>query len=509
MKLDSDGHDEEAENNIYNALFESIKDCGILLNKKGNIQDVNENTLRYLGYDKEDLIQKPILDFTPPGAATKAYDKFWELTPEFNRATFETKLYKQNKEEITVEVSCHFLGRYDNVGEVLMDYRDITLRKTIENKIENRKDQYKTIVETSPDGYLLLATDGKIQDTNEAYAKLSGYSQKKLKTMNYFDLAMGKKGDIPENSLFNNFHKTKSGDIIPVKVKVSRFKDENNIDTVIMFVYSINEYLQLITKLKEERKIMEKILAGLTKQDLDGILIYKIGAGIRFTNEVLQNAFGYTNEEFEKMHLTNIYHPEDFDTVSEGLASVFDKVNDKFTSKSRFMSKGGEVIEANVEVTNRRDEDGNYLGVFLISNIVVLDESVKKIKEHNIHEILSTYDLSKTTGILIAKIGDHGYIYANSYMQENIGYNQVELNNIEAIDLIHPNDFSTMKKNAIKVVLGFTKKAKFKGCYIRKDGGIIEADHIETKYKDKKSKRSYLVLQLDNIVQKEILETTN
>lgn len=64
---------------------------------------------------------------------------------------------------------------------VLSIAREISERKMMDER-------YKTIIQTSMDGFWLVDTHGRILDVNDAYSRLSGYSRDELLNMNVKDL---------------------------------------------------------------------------------------------------------------------------------------------------------------------------------------------------------------------------------------------------------------------------------------------------------------------------------
>ncbi|MES0491378.1 MAG: PAS domain S-box protein [Leptospirales bacterium] len=133
-----------------------------------------------------------------------------------DKTRFETFLLCADNSVVSVEINCHFMGGGE-AGQILASCRALDHRKKVETAIGRRTDNYREILDESPDGFLLMTPKGKIIETNDAYAKLVGYTKDEILQMNYYQLVIGKNGEanqngILENSLFNNYHKTKAGD---------------------------------------------------------------------------------------------------------------------------------------------------------------------------------------------------------------------------------------------------------------------------------------------------------
>jgi len=397
MKNIPNEENEEKETNIFNVMFEAIHDCAFILQKDGTIFDVNKNALNKLGYEEEDLIGTNILEFIPPGTASESYDQIWALTSENNKTSFESVIYNSTIQEITVEINAHFLGK-DDVGTALVSLRDISHRKGIETTIDITKGtKDNAIIQSSPDGYLMISRDGRILDTNPAYAQISGYTKSELLTMNYYDIVAGKKGQankpIPQNSLFNNLHKTKSGNIIPVKVEIRYLKNVDDQDVTLMFIYSIKEHIQLLKQLRKERKIMEKILASITNKDSTGVMVGKNLYGFAFANDFIIDTFGYSKDELMAFDtLPFLMDPVDPDGNIDKYLGVLNGDLDTANITHRFIKKNGRIFQADVEIKNHKDSSGENIMIMLFANIVHTEETADEKLERNLTAIAEKYE---------------------------------------------------------------------------------------------------------------------
>jgi len=65
---------------------------------------------------------------------------------------------------------------------------DITVRRRAEEALRVSEEQYRAVIEASPDGFWMLDTQGRLLEVNETYARLSGYSRAELQSMLVFEL---------------------------------------------------------------------------------------------------------------------------------------------------------------------------------------------------------------------------------------------------------------------------------------------------------------------------------
>ncbi len=65
---------------------------------------------------------------------------------------------------------------------------DITERKQTEENLRRGEEQYRAVIETAPDGFLITDARGHLLEANDAYVRLSGYSLDELRRMTIADL---------------------------------------------------------------------------------------------------------------------------------------------------------------------------------------------------------------------------------------------------------------------------------------------------------------------------------
>lgn len=108
---------------------------------------------------------------------------------------------------------------------------DITERKQQEVDLEERELRYRSVVETSQDGFWLANREGKLISVNEAYIRLSGYSRDELLRLSITDLEAKENSQETNAHIVKTFgqgydrfesaHLRKDGSVWPVEITVS------------------------------------------------------------------------------------------------------------------------------------------------------------------------------------------------------------------------------------------------------------------------------------------------
>jgi len=129
--------------------------------------------------------------------------------------------------------------------------------------IEEQLVIYQTIIESSMDGFWLLDMHGHILLVNEAYCKMSGFSEQELLSMMICDVEAALTADeifaqikkITELGMerFKSKHRRKDGRIIDVEISI-QFRHINNFRRYICFIRDITENLEVVKELHQSHK---------------------------------------------------------------------------------------------------------------------------------------------------------------------------------------------------------------------------------------------------------------
>jgi PAS domain S-box-containing protein len=115
-------------------------------------------------------------------------------------------------------------------------YMDITELKQTEMALRESEGRYRAAVETAADGFWMLDGDGHILLSNDAYARLSGYSRQELLTMRVPDVEANEDSAAVRRHMdhvrkfgsdnFETHHRDRNGNVWPVEVHVSYWESD-------------------------------------------------------------------------------------------------------------------------------------------------------------------------------------------------------------------------------------------------------------------------------------------
>jgi len=121
------------------------------------------------------------------------------------------------------------------VERFLINIRD---RETLEETLQLSEKKYRKLHETMMDGFVYVDMNGKIEEYNESYRALLGYSPDELSQLNYIDITPEKwhafeQKIIEEQTLIKGYsevyekeYRKKDGTIIPIELRTLLIKNE-------------------------------------------------------------------------------------------------------------------------------------------------------------------------------------------------------------------------------------------------------------------------------------------
>lgn len=218
------------------ALFVHAVDGVVMFDSKGIIIEVNESFSKILGIDSHHLIGRPIGSW------------FSELTPESIRKAriegqdsleFEFEWLIPEKGVADIEVKTQ-IGTLDAEEIFICTCRDITLRRDHERSLVQREDQFRSLIESSPNGIILLDNDGRVKQVNRETERLLGYNRDELLGKTGDDILLGSSWISPggafdqywadiSSSEFNESREivalSRSGESLHIELGVTRITD--------------------------------------------------------------------------------------------------------------------------------------------------------------------------------------------------------------------------------------------------------------------------------------------
>jgi PAS domain S-box-containing protein len=162
----------------YRTIFESLSDVYYRTDRQGRVTEISPSVRRQAGYDPEDVIGHPVTDFYQDPSAWKEFDRRLRKSGSVN--DYELRLKGKDGRVFDVSVSSQIvLDERGNAIGVEGVLRDITARKRAEDALRESEEKFRTMVENSLQGLIILQDD-RIVYANEALARILGFDLEEL-----------------------------------------------------------------------------------------------------------------------------------------------------------------------------------------------------------------------------------------------------------------------------------------------------------------------------------------
>lgn len=165
---------------LYRSLFEGIDDAITIHDLEGHILAVNQAACRRLGYTREELLQMRTYDYDVPGEYAEGFpERVARQVAEGRLSGISGAHLTKDGRRIEVDVNSSVIT-YQGQMAVLAVIRDITERKQMEEALREREDIFRSVIEQSIDGIVLVDGAGTIIEWNRGREKLSGLSREQV-----------------------------------------------------------------------------------------------------------------------------------------------------------------------------------------------------------------------------------------------------------------------------------------------------------------------------------------
>ena len=147
---------------------------------------VNNAAMELYGYTREEFLSMSIKDIRPP----EEVPRLVKMVSRLGMGVQHCGNWKHRRKDgslMDVEISSHgilFAGRKARFVII----QDVTGRKRAEWMLRASEERHRSILGTAMDGFWLVDTQGHLLEVNEAYCRMSGYSEQELLNMSISNL---------------------------------------------------------------------------------------------------------------------------------------------------------------------------------------------------------------------------------------------------------------------------------------------------------------------------------
>ena len=438
----------------FSVLVENSLDAIAVLNGDGTIRYESPSVERVLGYRPEELIGKSVLDFIHPDDVQGVAETFEASGADPGQAvSMEVRFLHKDGSWRAVEGIGSNLLDDPEVNGIVVNYRDITERKQMEEALRESEERFRSLIENSSDVITVLNADGTIRYESPSLERVLGYSHGERTGENPISYThpddMARVGDAFAELLRNAAiiaraearSRHKDGSWRTVEFVGSNQLSDPAVRGIVINFRDVTERKQLeeaaLEAEKRYRAIFETRLQMIYVNNEQGLFLD--------ANDCVLERLGYTRDDLGKLSFQELLHADD---VAKAFAAVGDILTKGFMERPievRLIAKSGETVW--VETFNIPLERGvdSYVGLGMALEITERKHMETQLKESE--EKLQRY-LNGSPDVIVVTDLKGTILYINDAGERLIGYTREEFigNNFLGLGLLAPGHKSKPKE---------------------------------------------------------------
>ncbi|MDP2384081.1 MAG: PAS domain S-box protein [Nitrospirota bacterium] len=400
-----------------------------VIGSDGYFLDVNESACQRLGYTKEELLTKSVMDIDPD-FSPDVWTTFWEEFKRKKLLRLETRHRSKSGEIYPVEVVANFIV---HEGKEL-DYafvRDITERKRAEEQLCRTSDHLKALIEVAPLALVTTDAEGTLLSWNPGAQTMFGWTEADVLGRSFPWVPPGEEAE--SERIWNESIRDggarglelrrlrKDGSLIDIKLWSAPMRNADGAITHwVAFFDDITELKQAHQDLRRSeqqlRTVLDTLPVGVWFTDARGQVLYGNAIGKQIWSDAVR--IGLTNQDSGKLW----WETTNRDAESPHRWAI-----------GTVMARGGSALNEMIEIetaagTRRsvrnsavpiRGEAGEILGAIIL-NEDVTDRMRAEAALRQHHALLSAI-MDAATDVIFVKNRKGQYLHMNQAGAQALG----------------------------------------------------------------------------------------
>jgi len=461
----------------YQTLIELAQEGIWTFGPESNTTFVNRKMSEILGYSSDEMLGKSVFSFVSSRDQTYLEEKFSRIK-KGNNEHFELVFLKKDKTPAFTWLSAS--PSIDEQGTFvygLFVVSDVSALKKADKALRDSELHYRTIIETSPNGILVLDLEGMIKLGNIQAATMLGYtSNDDLVGKNFFDYVTPTDLQSSREHLKKTLEKgfTKYLECRLIAKDSTAFCAEVSVSTIPDSAGKPNGFVVILSDVTERRKAEYLVRKSEEKHRslVEGIshIIFTTDTRGRFTyvSPVIQEVLGYSSEELTGKYFYTLVPSEQRHILGEKLKEA--QEGKLSPSDFKMMDNTGSIHWGRI-IAQPLLEGTKITGITgLIEDITDLKNGEEALRESE--EKLNLAIEGSGVGLWDWRV-QSGEFVINDRWAEILGYTQPELipfTTDKLSALTHPDDQQKSRELLQKHFAGETATYESETRLMHKDG---------------------------------------
>ncbi len=381
------------KNEFFHALIQNSSDLITIVSINGTILYESPSVDRVLGYDENELIGKNAFKMIHPEDIQKVRNAFSKVVIHRD-LTLSADFRFLHKDGSWRVLHAAGSNQLDNplIAGIVVNSRDITERKQIEEKLRQSEERFRKVFYTSPDAInMTRLSDGMSISVNEGFTRMLGYAENEVIGRTTLDLnlfvnpedrkklvdGMQKNGEVKN---FEFAFRRKNGTIGKGVMSASALEIDG-VQYLIGVTRNVTERKQTEEKLRQSEERFRRIFEDSPL----GIIIVTPNMKIFQANKSFCEMLRYSEEELVGRSMQELTHPDDREKSAKESERVFAGQIPAVRFETRYIKKNQKSLWVQLHATTICDQDGKALYALGM----IEDISRRKVAEREREQLIS------------------------------------------------------------------------------------------------------------------------
>ncbi|MBI4782458.1 MAG: PAS domain S-box protein [Oscillatoriophycideae cyanobacterium NC_groundwater_1537_Pr4_S-0.65um_50_18] len=368
-------------------LYENAP-CGYhSLDNEGRIVRINDTELRWLGYERSELLGRPFAQLLTP----QSVQRFQECFPRFKKTGFVNDLEFEIicKDESLLLVNLNSTAIYDESGQYVMSRStlfDIRDRKRAEAALTASQARFAGILDIANDAIISIDAQQNITLFNKGAEKVFGYSATEVMGQPLTLLLPKRSSNVHQRYVSEFAQSTeiarqmgergeisgrrKDGSEFPAEASISRLElgDERVVTAILRDISD-----------RKQAEAAQARLAAIVASSQDAIISKTLEGVIVSWNASAENLFGYSAAEAIGQPIAILIPPDQLHVETRFLSLIRqgESIQQYETVRRR---KDGTFVDISLTLSPVRDAKGTIVGASKIARDITEQRTLDRMK---------------------------------------------------------------------------------------------------------------------------------
>lgn len=376
----------------FKALLNAAPDATVIVNEKGVIAMVNQQTLSLFGYSHEEMVGMPVEILIPAELRGKHEHHRADFikAPRVRAMGAGIDLYavKKNGEKFPVEISLSPVKTNEGML-VSTSLRDITSRKKEEEKLKIAKKDFQLLVSSVKDyAIFLLDKKGRVASWNTGAEYIKGYTAEEIigQPMDVFYTEEEKEQGKPQKNLqmtlqlghyeTEGWRVRKDGSIFFADVVFTSLVDDKG---------DLYGYAKVTRDISEKRKAEERLrfLASIADNIQEPVISTDNNQNITRWNKPAEVLLEWKSEEVIGKNITELLQTNYVDEGTDLIFEFLKAEKNSWQGEVIYHTRSGRLINVLMTASHLKDAEANVTG----NLILVRDITLRKKAENELSNL--------------------------------------------------------------------------------------------------------------------------